>query len=37
MSPSERDEQPPNEKEDFVLNFEDMDRLLALDLDRITA
>lgn len=37
MSPGERDEQPPNEQEDFVLNFEDMDKLPAHDLDRITA
>ncbi len=37
MSPGERDEEPPDENEDFVLNFEDLDKLPAHDLDRITA
>ena len=37
MSPGERDEEPPDEKEDFVLHFEDVDKLPARDLDTITA
>ncbi len=37
MSPVERDEEPPAENEDFVLNFEEMDKLPARDLQRITA
>lgn len=37
MSPGERHEEPPDENEDFILNFEDMDKLSADDLQRITA
>ncbi|KAL0019988.1 hypothetical protein WJX79_010161 [Trebouxia sp. C0005] len=37
LSPGERDEEPPDEKEDFVLHFEDVDKLPARDLDTITA
>jgi len=32
-----RDEEPPDENEDFVLNFEKADKVSAHDLDRITA
>jgi hypothetical protein len=32
MSPGERDEEPPDENEDFVLNFEKVDKLPAHDL-----
>lgn len=37
LSPDQRSEKPPAENADSVLNIEDIDKLPADDLDRITA